>query len=84
MSTPNPVLSAAAPSLISAVQAIQQFVTTIGPDPAQWPLKVLPAQTVLVGQLGLLLPQVEVAEVGAGFTAANVLMNSWIAKLKAL
>ena len=86
MSTPapNPVVAAAAPSLIAAIQAIQQFFATIGTDPAQWPLKVVPAQTVLLGQLGRQLPALAQAEVGAGFTAADALMNGWIAKLKTL
>lgn len=86
MSTPapNPVLTAAAPSLIAAIQAIQQFFTTIGTDPQQWAAKLLPAQTVLLGQLGLQLPALAQAEVGAGFAAADNLMNGWIAKLKAL
>lgn len=86
MSTPapNPVLTAAAPSLIAAIQAIQTFFATIGTDPQQWPVKLLPAQTILLGQLGLQLPALAQAEVGAGFSAADAVMNGWIAKLKAL
>jgi hypothetical protein len=82
--TANPALAAAAPSLVAALQAIQTFFATIGTDPAQWPVKIVPAQTILLGQLGLQIPALTQAEVGAGFTAADNVISGWITKLKAV
>lgn len=84
MSSPNPVLVAAAPSLISALQAIQQFETDIGPDPTKWVETVVPAKLKLLGALGLLLPGLEQSEVSALGTVINTTTSGWITKLQAL
>lgn len=84
MSTPNPVLVAAAPSLIAALQAIQQFETDIGPDPTKWVLTVEPAKLKLLGALGLLLPGLEQSEVSVLATIINTTTAGWITKLEAL
>lgn len=84
MSTPNPVLVAAAPSLIAALQAIQQFETDIGPNPTQWVLTLGPAKLKLLGALGLLLPGLEQSEVSALGTIINTTTSGWITKLQAL
>lgn len=84
MSTPNPALVAAAPSLIAAIQAIQQFENDIGPDPTKWVLTVEPAKLKLLGNLGLLVPGLEGAEVSALGTIINTTTSGWIAKLQAL
>lgn len=84
MSTPNPVLVAAAPSLISAIEAIQQFETDIGTNIAEWPLKVPAAKLKLLGNLALLVPGLEGAEVSALGNVINATTSTWITKLKAL
>jgi hypothetical protein len=84
MSTPNPALVAAAPSLIAALQAIQQFETDIGPDPTKWILTLEPAKLKLLGALGLLLPGLESSEVSALGTIINTTTSGWITKLQAL
>jgi hypothetical protein len=84
MSTPNPVLKAAAPTLIAALQAIQQFEVDIGPDPTKWILTIEPAKLKLLGNLGLLLPALEGAEVGVLGNIITSTTSSWITKLKAL
>lgn len=84
MSTPNPALVAAAPSLIAAIQAIQQFETDIGVDPTKWVLTVVPAKLKLLGALGLLVPGLEQAEVGALGTIINTTTSGWITKLQAI
>lgn len=83
-STPNPVLVAAAPSLIAAIEAVQQFETDIGTDIAQWPLKVPAAKLKLLGNLALLVPGLEGAEVAALGTVINTTTAGWISKLQAL
>lgn len=84
MSTPNPVLVAAAPSLISAIKAIQQFETDIGTNIAQWPITIPAAKLKLLGNLALLLPGLETSEVTALATVINTTTNGWIGQLEAL
>lgn len=84
MTTPNPVLIAAAPSLISAIQAIQQFETDIGTNIAQWPVTIPAAKLKLLGNLALLLPGLETSEVSALGTVINTTTSGWIAQLQAL
>jgi hypothetical protein len=84
MSTPSPVLIAAAPSLISALQAVQQFIGDMGTDPTKWALNFPGAELKLVGQLDLLLPGLLNAEGGAVETAINAKISSGIAALQAL
>jgi len=84
MSTPNPVLVAAAPSLISALQALQQFETDMGTDPLQWAAKFPGAKLKLLGTLALQLPTIATAEGAALENVINTTTNSWIAKLQAI
>ena len=84
MSTPNPALVAAAPSLILAIKAIQQFETDIGPDPTKWVLTVEPAKLKLLGALGLLVPGLEGAEVSALGNIINTTTAGWLTHLEAL
>jgi hypothetical protein len=84
MSTTNPVLAAAAPSLIAAIKAVQQFETDIGTDIAKWPITIPAAKLKLLGALGLLVPGLETSEVSALGTIINTTTSGWIAKLEAL
>lgn len=84
MSSSNPVLIAAAPSLISAIKAIQQFETDIGTNIAQWPVTIPAAKLKLLGNLALLLPGLETSEVAALATVINTTTNGWISQLEAL
>ena len=85
MSTPNPALVAAAPTLISALTLVQQAVTTIlTGDPAMIGLRVVPAVAILDNQLTLLFPQLLTAEEAVASTAATSGITKLIAKLQAL
>lgn len=84
MSSPNPVLIAAAPSLIAALQALQQFETNMGPNPLLWAANYPGAKLALLGALALQLPQLATAEGGALETVINTTTSSWITKLQAL
>lgn len=84
MSTQNPVLAAAAPSLISVLEAVNQFESDIGTDPAQWPVKVPAAKLKFLGTVGLQLQPLIGAEVLAGEAVINSVTASWITKLQAL
>lgn len=83
MSTPNPLEAAAIPSLLAIIEALQTFNINIGPDPAQWALKVPGAFTVLLGTVQLQLPALAVAEGGALQADINTKLSSWAASLKA-
>ncbi len=84
MSTPNPVLQAAAPSLIAALQALQTFVANLGTDPAQVAIKFPGALQVLLGSLEMQLPALADSEFGAAQSVANAKINAWIASLEKL
>lgn len=82
---PNPVLVAAAPTLIQALQEIQNCINTIlTGDPMQIPMRAGPAAAILVGQLQLLLPGLAVAETGTVNAEINAKIGSLITQLKAL
>lgn len=83
MSTPNPVLVAAAPSIINALKAVEQFSLDIGTDPAKWVVTVPGALTKLLGTLELQIPLVVSAEGGALQAAVTAKVNDLIAKLTA-
>lgn len=83
MSTPNPALVAAAPSLIAVLSAIKQFNADMGPDPLKWALNFPGAQMKLLGTVNLQLPQLAVAEGGALQTLTNNQVDSWISQLQA-
>ena len=85
MSTENPILVAAAPTLITALQELQTAINTIlTGDPLQIPLRVGPAVLVLTGQLQLLLPQLAVAEAGVVQAQVNTQIGGLITKLQGL
>ena len=77
-------VKAAAPELISALQAFQQFETDMGVDPAQWVVRYPGAKLKLLGTVALLLPQVVTGEVTALQAVVNTTTNGWIAKLQSL
>lgn len=81
--TPNPVLVAAAPSLIAALQALQTFITNLGTDPVQVAVKFPGALQVLLGSLEMQLPSLAGSELGAVQTAANARIAALIASLQA-
>lgn len=80
--TPNPVFQAAAPSIILALQAVEQFSTDIGPDPTKWALTVPASFQKLLGSLELQIPVVVSAEGGALQTAVTAKVSDLIAKVK--
>ncbi|MDR5726723.1 MAG: hypothetical protein RB191_04560 [Terriglobia bacterium] len=85
MSSPSPVLKAAAPILIQAIQDLQTAINTIlTGDPAQIGLRAGPAAAILVGQLQLLLPGVLVAEVGVVQADVNTKLGGLVTQLQAL
>lgn len=85
MSTPNPALVAAAPTLIAALTDFKAAVTTIlTGDPAQIGLRVGPAIAILDNQLVLLFPELATAEEAVGLTEATSGIDGLIAKLQAI
>lgn len=85
MSTPNPALVAAAPTLIQALTDVKAAVTTIlTGDPAQIGLRVAPALQILLGQLVLLEPALFSAEQGVALADATNGINGLISKLQAI
>ena len=83
MSSTNPVLKAAAPALIAAIQAFQQFETDMGPA-TSWMQNYPGAKLKLLGALALQVPQLEIAEGSALENLVNTTGNGWIQKLQAL
>jgi len=84
MSTPNPVLQAAAPALVAMLSAVQQFINDMGADPAKWLLNYPGAKLKLVGSIGLQLPQLATAEGGALESFINGQLAAWVKDLQAL
>ena len=87
MSTPapNPILVAAAPTLVTALTNLQTMVNTIlAGDPLQAPARVGPAAQIFLGQLELLLPGLAGSELGAVGTDINNKLAGLIGQLKAL
>jgi hypothetical protein len=83
--TPNPILAAAAPTLIQGLTDLKAAITTIlTGDPAQIGLRVGPAIAILDGQLALLLPELASAEEPVAAAAATAGINNLISKLQAL
>jgi hypothetical protein len=82
MSTPNPILAAAAPSLIAVLEAVQAFNTNIGSDPTKWALTVPGALTVLLGTIQLQVPTLAASEAATLQGDVNAKLATWIAKLK--
>jgi Transglycosylase SLT domain len=85
VSTPNPILKAAAPTLVTALQELQTALNTIlTGDPAQIPLRAGPAVAIMIGQLELLLPGLAAAETGVVQSDINTKIGGLITKLQAL
>ena len=83
--TPNPILKAAAPTLIIALQELQTAITTIlTGDPLQIGLRTGPAVAILVGQLELLLPGLAASEQGVVQADVNSKLGGLITKLQAV
>lgn len=85
MSTVNPLLKAAAPTLITAIGDLKAAINTIVTgDPATVGMRIGPAVGIFVNQLALLVPVLEVAELGAVGTDASSKLDAIVAKLQAL
>jgi hypothetical protein len=83
--TANPLLKAAAPTLVVALQNMQQMITTIiTGDPMQAPARVVPAAEIFLAQLVLQLPGLAGSELLAGGADLNAKIGNVITKLKAL
>lgn len=84
MSTSNPLVAAAAPSLVSVLEAFQTFVTNLGTDPAKVAATFPGAAQILLGTIELQAPVVLNAEFGAAQSLVQARVSSWIASVKAL
>jgi hypothetical protein len=78
-----PLEQAAIPTAIAAIKAFQQFEVDLGSDPLKIVANLGPAKLKLLGNLGLLLQPLGVAEVSAAEGVVNTVGNGWIAKLEA-
>jgi hypothetical protein len=83
MSSPSPILAAAAPSLVAVLQALQAFITNLGTDPAQVAIKFPGALQVFLGTVEMQAPTVAAAEIEALQSAANSKISAWITSLQA-
>lgn len=84
MSTPNPILVAAVPSLLAVISAIETLVTNMGTDPAQFVVKWPGALSVFLGTVEMQLPALAISEISAVQAAANTKLAAWATSLKAL
>ena len=78
----DPVVEAAVPSLVAVLQGVKTFVSNLGTDPAQVPLKFPGALAVFLGTVQLQFPALASAEFGALQTDVNGKIDSMIAKLQ--
>lgn len=83
MSTPNPVVVAAAPALVAVLEAVQTFVANLGTDPMQIAVKFPGALQVLLGTIELQVPTLATAELGTLQSEVNTKIAGLITKLKA-
>lgn len=79
----DPVVSAAIPELVAAIKAIQNFITNMGTNPAQWTLKFPGAVQVLIGTVELQVPVLASAEAEALASDINSKLDGWVQKLQA-
>lgn len=84
MSTPNPLLVAAVPSLENILVALQQFMTNLGTDPAQVAVKFPGAVQVFLGTIEMQAPGLAASELGAVQSAVNAKIGGWLTTLKSL
>ena len=76
--------TAAIPSLIAVLQAAQTaFTTILSGDPATIALRAGPAAQVFLGQVGLQVPALATAEIGAVQTDINTKIGAMISNLQA-
>ena len=78
----DPIVAAAAPSLITVLQAVQTLITSVGNDPAQIAVKFPGALQVFLGTVEMQLPTLAQSEIGALQSAANTKIAGWIASLQ--
>jgi len=83
VSTPNPVLVAAAPALDAALAALETFVTNLGPDPTKLVVTFPGALSVLIGQIELQFPTLVNAEYSVVATEAQTKLAALRASLAA-
>jgi len=81
MSTPSPVLVAAAPSIKATLQALSTFITNLGPDDEKLPETFPGALQVLLGSVELQLPVVVNAEWGMVQSDAQTKITGLIQRL---
>ena len=79
---PDPVVTAAIPSVISVLQALQAFVKNLGTDPLQVAVKFPGAVQVLIGTVEMQLPVLADSEFGAVQTDVNGKIAGWITQLQ--
>lgn len=82
MTTPNPIVAAAVPSLVSVLQALQTFVSNLGTDPTQVAVKFPGALQVLIGSVELQLPVLVSSEFTTLQADANTKIGAWITALQ--
>jgi hypothetical protein len=81
-STTNPVLTAAAPSLIAILQAAQTLIANLGTDPAQIAAKFPGAVQVFLGTVEMQVPALVQGEIGALQTDVNAKIAGWITSIQ--
>lgn len=72
----------AAPALIAALQALQTFITNLGTDPVQVPIKFPGALQVFLGTVEMEVPGLLSTELAALQTDANNRIAGWITNLQ--
>ena len=82
MSTPNPIVAAAAPEAVAVLQAIKAFIVSMGPDPAKWVVNYPGAQVVLLGTVMQQLPALAQAEGAAVGELVTTKLDAWITSLQ--
>ena len=80
--TPNPIVAAAVPSLVSVLHALQTFVANLGSDPEQVAVKFPGALQVLIGSVELQLPALATSEFTTLQADANTKIGAWIAAVE--
>jgi hypothetical protein len=81
LSTPNPIVSAAEPTAIAVLKAIQTFIANLGTDPLQVAVKFPGAAQVFLGTVEMQLPALAQSEFSTLQTEVNTKIAAWIAKL---
>lgn len=83
MSSTNPLESAAIPSAIVVLQALQTLFTNLGTDPAQVAAKFPGALQVFLGTVEMQAPALASSELNALQTQINSKIAGWITSLQA-